>query len=204
MPPCAGARAVESEGPVLHWRGIAWRLRAVDGWHRVGDPWWEQGAGQVSCGQGSGWGEPGRAESSRAQMPVDPMRPSAATVHEAHVGSRICIGDGLWMSIRWPARLSVRPHGAGDTACRDRHVPRVEQGYAHGCRRTSMCEHGHGRKHGHEPQERTAHGLRPGVFPRMASLAGHSPEALSCEAWLIGAADVFRHGVRVTVHGVWS
>ena len=195
-----------SENPVLQWRGTTWPLRAVDGWQRVGDPWWEHATNQVSYGQGLGRDEPSQVESSphdrhgsRAQMSVGSMRPNAAAAHDACVGSRICIGNGLWLSIRWPSSLSVRSHGAQDSACRERCAPRC----GHGCRRE--CEHGCER----EPEASTASRYRHGVLPRIASprianLVGQSPEALSCEAWMIGAADVFRYGVPVTVHGAWS
>jgi hypothetical protein len=195
-----------SENPVLHWRGTTWPLRAVDGWQRVGDPWWEHAASQVSYGKGLGWDGPSQVESSphdrrgsRAQMSVGLVRPNATAMHDACVGSRICIGDGLWLSIRWPSSLSVRSRGAQDSTCRERCAPRC----GHGCR--CECEHGCER----ELETSTANGYRHGALPRnlsprIANLVGQSPEALSCEAWMIGAADVFRHGVRVTVHGAWS
>ena len=70
---------------VLHWRGVAWPLRAIDGWERRAETWWGALLARTPA-----------AKASRALVGL--------------VAARMQIGEGLWVLVRFPASLPARVH----------------------------------------------------------------------------------------------
>ena len=80
--PCA-----DHADAVLHWRGVAWPLRAIDGWERRAETWWGALLARTPA-----------TKASRALVGL--------------VTARMQIGEGLWVLVRFPASLPARVHHA--------------------------------------------------------------------------------------------